>query len=725
MSKTLKIIGFISAVILALSIGAIFITHAITRDVMLDESKLKKSGQIIEVYSSSGNLVAKKSSSNGGNYIKITKLSNNTKNAFIAIEDKRFYTHNGIDVKRILSATLENIKSLSFKEGASTITQQLIKNTHLSSEKTVKRKLKEIKLAINLERKYSKDEILEMYLNTIYFGRGAYGIEDASQTYFNKSASNLTLNESAMLAGIIKAPSTYSPESNYDLVISRKNLVLKVMKECGFISENEYKLNSNSKLKINAFDKNTDYGDYVNATISEYENSNNFMPYGNSVVKLYTYLDESLQKGIDEKTTNYDENKIVINSKLCGVTAFIGKYSNIKRNPASCVKPWLVYAPMINDGYIKESSVIDDEEINFNGYSPKNYNDKYHGAVTVKYALSNSLNVPTVKLLNGYGLEKVNNYTKLMNLDVKNENLTCALGGITGGLTLKELCDKYSVFNGGGNFSESKFIKSIYFDNIKIYEHTPKKSQVFSEETAFIINDILKNSVESGTSKKLRTLPFDICAKTGTNGNSNGNFDALSIAYTTDSIVGVWVGNYDNEIMPNSVTGSNEPSAISYKVLQKLYKNSLPLPFSKPNGVIEVNIDVNYLLENKIETISTSGERFYYIKGSEPNLEKFEDVAPSIISVKTALNNGNVSITYNVKNADNIVIYRVCYGKEFIVYKGEPNASFTDKLKSFGTYHYKIIAKNENKEETIYITPSVKYDKTNLSLINGDKWLFD
>ena len=724
MSKTLKIIGFISAIILSLSIGAIFITYALTSDVSLDETKLKNSGQTIEVYSNLGNLIAKKSSLGSGNYIKLDSLSNNTKNAFIAIEDRRFYSHNGIDLKRILGATLENIKSLSFKEGASTITQQLIKNTHLSSEKTVKRKLQEIKLAINLERKYTKNQILETYLNTIYFGRGAYGIEDASQTYFNKSASNLTLNESAMLAGIIKAPNTYSPETNYDLTLKRKNLVLKVMRECGFISENEYIVNLNKKLQLNLSDKTTEYGDYVNAVISEFENSNNFIPYGNSVIKIQTYLDETLQKSISEKMTDFNEIKIVINSKFNGVTAFYGKYSNLKRNPASCVKPWLVYAPMINDGYVKESSVIDDEEINFNGYSPKNYNDKYHGPVTVKYALSNSLNVPTVKLLNGYGLDKVNKYTKLMNLSVENENLTCALGGLSGGLTLKELCDKYSVFNGGGNYTESKFIKSIYFDGIKIHSHTPQKSKVFSEETAFIINDILNNSVNSGTSKKLRTLPFNVCAKTGTNGNENGNYDALSIAYTSDLIVGVWVGNYDNKIMPNTVTGSNEPTAISYKILENVYKNDKPLPFSKPSGIVDMKIDVKNLLDNKIERISSNGERFYYIKGSEPSFYVTSEENPLIISINTRLNNGNVYIDYSVKNADNIEIFRVGNDKEELVYKGKPNSAYVDKLKHFGKYFYKIILSN-NTSKTTYNTPIVKYDKNTLSIIDSDKWLFD
>ncbi len=618
MSKTLKIVAFISTVILILSLGAIFITYAVVKDVKIDKNKLIKNTQTIEIYSALGNLVAKKTGGSASEYVKINSLSSNTINAFIAIEDKRFYSHNGIDFKRILGATLANIKSASFKEGASTITQQLIKNTHLSSEKTLKRKLQEIKLALNLEKEYTKDEILEMYLNSIYFGKGAYGIEDASKTYFNKSASNLTLNESAMLAGIIKAPNTYSPDTNYDLAIKRKNLVLKVMLNSGFITESEYNANVDKEIKISIGNGNNPYNDYVKAVISEFENSNIFMPYGNNVVRIYTYLDENLQSSISSKSVDYDEIKIVINSKSGGVTAFYGNNSNLKRSPASCVKPWLVYAPIINDGFAKESTIIDDEKINISGYSPKNYDDRFHGAVTVKYALSNSLNVPAVKLLNSYGIEKANKYTSKMNLDIKNEGLPCALGSLSNGLTLKELCDKYSVFNDSGNYTESKFINSIYFDGVKIYSHTKNSNKVFSKETAYIINDILKNSVESGTSKKLRSLPYEICAKTGTNGTENGNFDALSIAYTTDAIVGVWVGNYDNKLMPNSVTGGNEPTLISRNVFENLYKNTTPKPFSMPDGVVELNIDIKELSLNKKEVISNNGEKFYYIKGSEP-----------------------------------------------------------------------------------------------------------
>lgn len=721
MSKPLKIIAFISAVVLILSLGAIFVTYAIVKDTVIDENKLIKNTQTIEIYSACGNLIAKKNSKNSGDYIKIKNLKDYTKNAFIAIEDKRFYSHNGIDIKRIFGATLENIKSASFKEGASTITQQLIKNTHLSSEKTVKRKLQEIKLALNLEKRYSKDEILEMYLNSIYFGKGAYGIEDASKTYFNKSASELTLNESAMLAGIIKAPNTYSPDGNYDLAVKRKNLVLKVMSNCGFITDKEYNLNLNKPVKLSTTIGINLYDDYVKAVISEFENSNIFMPYGNNVVKIYTYLDEDLQSSISHANVDYDEIKIVINSKINGVTAFYGNNSNLKRSPASCVKPWLVYAPMINDGYVKESTIVDDERIDYNGYSPKNFDGKYHGSVTVKYALSNSLNVPAVKLLNGYGIEKANKYTKNMNLDIENESLPCALGGLSGGLTLKELCDKYSVFNNAGNYSESKFIRSIYFDGIKIYSHTPKSNKVFSEETAFIVNDILKNSVKNGTSKKLRSLPYEICAKTGTNGTTNGNLDALSVAYTTDAIVGVWVGNYDNKIMPNSVTGGNEPTSISRNVFEVLYKNTTPLPFSKPDSVIEVSIDKTELLLNKKEVISSQGEKFYYIKGSEPT--EIINKNPLLFNVKINLSNGIVNIDYECENVDSIEIYKTYNGTTRCVYKGVPINKFIEKLNDFGVYNYKLVASNSGANSSFEL-PSVKYDKRSITIIESDKWLY-
>ena len=176
--------------------------------------------------------------------------------------------------------------------------------------------------------------------------------------------------------------------------------------------------------------------------------------------------------------------------------------------------------------------------------------------------------------------------------------------------------------------------------------------------------------------------------------------------------------------MPNSVTGSNEPTAISYKILQSIYKNGTPQPFIKPNGIVDMKIDVKNLLDNKIETISINGEKFYYIKGSEPSLYKISGETPSIINVRTQLNNGNVYIDYDVKNTDDIEIFRIFNDKIEKIYSGKPQSVFIDKLKNFGKYYYKIVLSN-NIGTTTYKTPIVKYDKTNLSIIEGDKWLFD
>ncbi len=721
MRKLLKVCLF-----LILTSVVLFITFAIsfffaTKNAKLNPNNFTDGSNTIEICSNLGNQIFVKNSKNNGEYVNIEDIKDYTKNAFIAIEDRRFYTHNGIDFKRIVGATLTNIKNLSFKEGASTITQQLVKNTHLSSEKTISRKLKEIKIALEIEKTYDKDKILELYLNTIYFGKGAYGIERASNVYFSKSAKELNVNESAVLAGIIKAPSKYSPINDYNECFSRKNVVLKSMQDCGYLTQTEYDKYKNEDIKLN-LNNNDVNGDYINAVLLEYENSNYFNPYAKNV-KINTFLDENLQREIyNFKTQNYSTSKIVINNKTRGVIAFFGKNSNMKRCPASCVKPWLVYAPMINDGYIKECSVIKDEKVNFNGYSPKNYNDLYNGEVTVKSAISKSLNVPPVKLLNDYGIDKVNKYTSKMGINLNDQSLACALGSIDGGLTLKELSDCYSPFNNEGNYSKSSFIKDIYSNNVKIYEYTPKISNVFTKETAYIINDSLKDAVKNGTSKKLRSIPFEVCAKTGTNGNENGNYDAYSISYTTEHIIGTWIGNEDNSIMPNSITGSNEPTQIAYNVLTTLYKSHSPKPFDKPNNVVTLPIDNEILLKDKIEVVREGGENYNFILGSEPKLLYDSYVSPNIESANINVKNNLVTLNFTLKNVDYIEIVRTFNKEKKIVYKGDLIDNYKEYLTNYGVYGYSIIAV-KNDKKSIFNFSNVNYLEKNHSILSDDKWL--
>ncbi len=731
MRKFLKVLAFIFLAFAVIILCSGLIVLASVKDFNLDAEKLNNKSVKVDYYDDTGTVFYSEYLGGKGDFISLEKLSKNTLNAFISIEDKRFYKHNGVDFIRILGATFSNVKSMSFKEGGSTISQQLIKNTHLSNEKTLKRKFAEIKITKQLEKRYTKNEILEIYLNTIYFGKGAYGINSASKAYFNKTADKLTLNEASTLAGIIKAPSKYSPTTNYQNCLDRKNLVLKTMLDNGYISKEVYKNTIDLPIILTENTDNLHFSPYILAVKNEFENTLNNNPYlikGN--VKIYTYLSSDLQKQIcDISVANLpktDKSQIIINSKNNGVIAFYTNNSIYKRNPASCVKPWLVYAPMINDKVITESTVIKDEKVDFNGYTPNNYGGKWFGNVTVKTALSKSLNIPAVKLLNGYTLEKANEYTKKMGVDIKNGNLTYALGGIDGGMTLQQLCDCYSTFNSNGYFTSSAFIDKIYIDNLLTYNRKPINISVFSPETAYVINDILKESVISGTSKNLKGFDFDVCAKTGTNGNSNGNLDAYSISYTTNHIIGVWLGNSDGSFMPNSVSGGTYPTIFNREMLKILYKNRKPNNFIAPSGIIRSSIDEETLLKEEKTYLTTEldGALYYYIIGTEPkefkNIENL--INDDILENKITLKNGIVEILIKNDSYNKLKVVKKRKNFTKTIYNGEFLSKFSDKLVDFGEYQYTLYLTDIHDKIHVITMPKVNYTKSSLSIFDNDWW---
>ncbi len=727
----LKIASFI-LILTLIAVFTLFIYYfSVNNNVNLNDNKLQIQAVNYEYYDGNNNLISNASITSSSDYISIDKLNNYTTNAFISVEDKRFYSHKGIDYKRILGAIINNVKSVSIKEGASTISQQLIKNTHLSSEKTLKRKFNEIHLTLQLENKYSKKQILEKYLNTIYFGGGAYGINNASKLYFNKTADKLTVNESAMLAGIIKAPSYYSPINNYENSINRKNLVLKLMYNENYITKTEYQNCINKNPTIKSMENGYLYS-YVKAVNSELENLVNFNPYTkNKTVKIYTYLDQNLQKNIYETNVtdveNIDRQQIVINNKNSGIIAFYGENSNLKRSPASCIKPWYIYAPMINDKVITESSIIIDEPTDFNGYSPSNYGDKYYGAVTVKTSLSKSLNVPTVKLLSSYNYNILNNYAMKMGVNVNGNNLSVALGAVDNGITLNQLADCYKVFANNGNYKKSNFIKEVKIDNTTVYTNKNESVSVFDSGTCFIMNDILKETVNSGTARKLYGYNFDLCAKTGTNGTENGNVDAYTVAYTTEHTVATWLGNYDYSLISNKISGGNYPAIYTKSCLDYLYKNHNPNNFEMPNNVVKANIDVNSLYNEQITLLNddlNNSQQFYYLIGTEPTEIKNQNLNSKITYVNINLDNKNLKLIINFENADGFEIKRIYNGKETTIYNGN-NLEFIDKNLQNGKYNYKIIPYKYQNNQIIYgdeyILPEIKVSSDN-KIVNNDWW---
>jgi len=290
--------------IMALMLCAFFIYfQIITAPYKLDKNKLISFVETASFYDDKDNLVLLDGSSN--NYTKITNIPDHVKNAFIAVEDKRFYNHNGIDYKGLFRALINNIKTSSFKQGGSSISQQLIKNTHLSSEKTLKRKLVEIKLTLDLESRFSKDEILEKYLNTIYFGENCFGIEVASRKYFNKSPNELTVSEGALLAGVIKAPTIYSPFNNKEKAIKRRNVVLDLMEQQGYLTKSQLDNAKNESIWFYEHAETNVFTSYLKKAQSQAEKILELSPYALSQCKIYTYLNQEMQNDIVNNINSY------------------------------------------------------------------------------------------------------------------------------------------------------------------------------------------------------------------------------------------------------------------------------------------------------------------------------------------------------------------------------------------------------------------------------------
>ena len=547
--------------------------------------------------------------------VKIEEIPQHVIDAFISIEDKDFYKHKGVNYKRIIGALISNIKAGKIQQGASTITQQLIKNTHLSNEKTLLRKINEFLLAQELEKKLDKNEIMENYLNIIYFGSGTFGIEQASKKYFDKSAKDLNLVEGATLAGIIKSPNTYSPIFNKDNCIKRRNVVLHEMYIDKKINKQQYENAIKSPLEIKTNTTVTAQNDYIAMALKEAGKilSKSEKDLVLSGCNIYTYMDSNLQQKATDiaKTPEYLPTS---QSDLCisaldnngKVKVYIAKsiydFSNIKRQPGSVLKPVLVYAPALEYNAITPISPILDEKCDFNGYSPKNYNNVYHGYITAKEALSNSYNVPAVKILDIVGLQKSKYVAKKLGIDFnKNDNgYALALGSMYSGIKPIDMFASYVPFMNGGKYSQPTFIKKIVDKNGNIlYLDNKLANQAIGEDTAYLITDMLKDTVKTGTAKKMSNLNIDIASKTGTAGAQDGsNTDIWNISYTPDLLIGVLIcntGDKENNL-PQSATGSNYPTIIA----KKMFEGKGNKVFSKPSTVRKEKIDSTMLKYNKV-----------------------------------------------------------------------------------------------------------------------------
>lgn len=695
MKKSIKIFLIITGLLL-ITVLAFFTYYLIvTANVRIDENNLVNVNESIEIYDKNDNLLVEYS--NGNATTSIDNIPLHVQNAFISIEDKRFYSHNGLDTKGILRALVNNVRSFSLKEGASTITQQLIKNTHLSNEKTLNRKLKEAKLSLMIEKRYSKKEILEMYLNTIYFGQGCYGIKKASDFYFNKETIDLDVNEGAILASIIKAPSLYSPTNNPDRCFTRKNVVLREMYREKYISESQYKSNSKKQIVLSENSSKFDNISLLKNQLEDYKND-----LYNQKIKVYTTFDSKLQELTDKNVVQNDEynNSIVILNKQNQVLAYSSNCPLQKRQVGSTIKPLLVYAPAIEENIVYSCTKIDDSKISFGDYSPSNYNDKYYGNISVKDALKNSSNTVTVKLLNELGVDTAKKYIDktALKLSEKDDSLTIGLGGTYNGYSIIDLASSYQVFLNNGFFNKCYSVNTVSDNNFKIYQNTTFSSKVFSDGTVSVMNDILRETTKSGTARKLNELGLNVYGKTGTVGNENGNTDAYSVIYTNDIIIGVWVGNKQNGYLNNNVTGGSTPTEIVKNILKEIYENHKPDEIENKD-TIKLEID-KYDYENgsvkkaKEGTPKRYTEEFVFSKNNYPiEVSKTFD-EPKIEIPNLQVNYNQILISLCVPQCYEIIIYKEENGIKKEVYDSLNNdkTSFIDNDIEFDTeYQYSVV----------------------------------
>lgn len=572
--------------------------------------------------------------------VSIEQIPKITQNAFIAVEDARFYRHFGLDPLRIAAAAWNNFRAGNIVQGGSTITQQTAKNLYLSREKTFARKLAEAWLAVKLEYNYSKSQILEMYLNQIYFGHGAYGIEVASRTYFGKSAAELDLAESALLAGLPKAPNTYSPFENWEGARKRQEIVLKRMVEAGFITKEEADEASREKLILGNTGAGTDIAPYYISEIVKYvtdkyeDGAKMLFAEG---VSIYTTLDSHMQRAAEEsfdevmaaRDPNLEGALVAIDPANGYVKAMVGgrdfsrsefnRAVRAKRQPGSAFKPFL-YTAAINRGYT-EGSIVECQPIQYpqedgSIYKPSDYGAQpYHyRPFTLKEALAVSDNVVAVRLAEEIGPREISEFAAKMGVKSPlRPYLSLALG--TSEVTPLELTGAYSTLASGGIRTQPVMVTKIA-DRMGrvIEENAPVQERVISDTTAYLVTDMLRSVLQpGGTAEAVAAVfPHPAAGKTGTTQEYR---DAWFVGYSPALAAGVYVG-YDNPGKSVGIAGGKIAAPIWAKFMARALSNTPPADFPVPEGILTVDICADSGL--LATPYSPNTLRASFLQGTEP-----------------------------------------------------------------------------------------------------------
>lgn len=567
----------------------------------------------LKIYDKNNELLYHKNNASNKSYVYFDEINPNIINAFLSIEDKDYYSHQGINFKRIIGALINDIKSKGFNQGGSTITQQYVKNVFLSNEKTLKRKIEEALIAINIESKYTKNEILEGYLNTIYFDHGINGIYDACLFYFNKHPKDITLNEACLLAAIPKSPSNYSPIKNPENCDKRRKLILSEMLKDEKISNEEYLSNVDNFPEIYGKLDRSNISQapyYIDLVINEFNNSQTFKNIDKSNgIKIYTNIDlklyEIIEKAINKYKTNEDiEIAIMAIDKNGNAISNVGGGNYLKsslnrtkslRQPGSTIKTFLYYTALENGFNVSSTFYSSPTTFYYNGesYSPQNYNGIYPNCdVSMAYAIATSDNMYAMKTHLFLGIDKLYDTLKEFGFTSKiTKNPSLALG--TSEVTLEELTLGYAKIASMGKDLKLNYINKITNSHDKVlYEANKEYKQKFNATTCYLLSEALTNvfdykirvNISPTCSQINQLLSSKYSAKTGST-----DYDGLIIGYNSVLTLGIWTGYDDNRVLNKS--DSKYIKYIWAYIMENYNKYKKNTWFKTPSNVISIRLN--------------------------------------------------------------------------------------------------------------------------------------
>jgi len=646
-SRMLLVAGFMAAALAGIAGGLLFVSMQDMPDTA-DLTRFSAS-PATKLYDSSNppDLIAQLSIEQR-TFVPLSRMPRALQDATVAIEDERFYSHWGLDLWGIARAMVVNTISRRVVEGGSTLTQQLARNLFLTRERTLQRKINEALLAIQIERQYKKEEILEMYLNQIYFGHGAYGAEQAARAYFGKHVEELTLPECALLAGLPRAPNEYSPRNDPARAIARRNLVLQKMVSNRFVDNAEMKEAQSAALNLRETEiTNAPYfAAHARKQLEETYGSQAIYRGGLSVyttlnLRQQTIAQRALEQGLAAAESRIRQTRpdtpaslklqgalVALDPRTGAIMAMVGgrsfkeneynRATQAKRQPGSSFKPFIYTAAMIN-GY-NPSDLINDSPQQFTGrdgkaWVPSNYDRKFRGMISLRRSLAYSINNTTVRLLSQVGIYTVISVAKKFGLSGPfRDDLTLGLG--TSEVGLLEMVSAYSTFANGGVRAAPYAIRLVKDSHGNILEqHRPQLYPVTSPQTAYLMLSILQDTLKYGTGVIIRRLGFSRPAG-GKTGSTNDFTDAWFIGFTPSLACGIWIGYDDRRSLGKSMTGGTIAAPIWAEFMTEALENNPAEDFEKPAGLVTAVIDpASGLLATK-ECQRTATETF--IEGNAP-----------------------------------------------------------------------------------------------------------